>query len=243
MTELSEILTAFEQALILENELGTRAVDIDRALLVPVMAKKAEPAPAAVVAVESPKNEASSARKPVEQEGAKCAFPGCVNCKCACTGKGRTDAPDFMFVGDVASAAENGELLPFAGGEGALLEKIITAGMKYKVEDIFITTVCKRAVQNSRIPPVKALGGCIDFLKKQIDDIRPRVIILFGRDTMDVFPVQYKMQFNKWYEYNGIPLVAVRHPGEILRLSEQYQRITKMEVWNTIKAALNNIGK
>ena len=50
MENLPEILTAFEQALELERELGTRAVDCDRALLLPVSAnerKKPEAPPAA----------------------------------------------------------------------------------------------------------------------------------------------------------------------------------------------------
>ncbi len=242
MTELSEILTAFEQALILENELGTRTVDIDRTLLVPIIAKKEEPK---VEEVKARPNPEVVAKKAVEDKPCVHAeeVAACTDCKCACVGEGKTDSPDFMFIGDFPSADENGNIHPFAGAEGELIEKIITAGMKYNVEDVFRTTVCKYVPKNKRMPRVKELASCVEILKKQIQQVRPRVIILFGKDTMDAFPLAQKMVQNKWYKYNDFPLVALWHPKEIFRVGAESQRAAKLEIWNAVKTALSNIGK
>ncbi len=243
MTDLSEILTAFEQALILESELGTRTVDIDRTLLVPIVAKKPEREAAAAESVPAPAEKAGVTHKPEPVPDAEklIAAPSCVDCKCVCVGEGKTNSPDFMFIGDFPADDGNGNVRPFAGAEGELIEKIITAGMKYSPEDIFITTVCKRRTQNNRMPSANDLGDSIKVLKRQISEVHPRIIMLFGKDAMNSFPLSQRMQPNMWYEYSGIPVVAVLHPREILRFRAEAQKTRKIEVWNTLKAALKKL--
>ena len=128
MERLPEILNAFEQALELERELGTRTVECDRALLAPVSVGRARPPDAPSV----PRTTNPEPRTPNhEPRTTNPALPtaaeltACTRCDLhglgrthVVPGQGNANAPDFMFVGEAPGADEDRQGLAFVGAAG-----------------------------------------------------------------------------------------------------------------------------
>ena len=270
MTDLPEILTAFEQALELERELGTRTVDCDRALLAPIVAARDPVRPRGSAALPtgttgvsplvtrtalptgttgvSPVAAETSAAIPTAEE-----LAACTKCTLATLGRqhvvpgqGNAAAPDFMFIGEAPGADEDRQGIAFVGAAGQFLTKMIQA-MGYTREQVFIANVCKCRPPNNRTPSPQEMEACLPYLKRQIAAIRPKCIILLGRTAMSgLFPTQ-RIRRGTWYEYAGIPVIATFHPSYIIRFDPTIDpvglRAAKTEVWNTLKLALAKLGK
>ena len=100
----------------------------------------------------------------------------------AVPGEGPEDA-DIMFIGEGPGFHEDRQGRPFVGAAGnylnELLEKI---GMKR--EDVYIANVVKCRPPGNRDPQPEEIESCRPYLDKQIDLIRPRLIITLGRFSM-----------------------------------------------------------
>ena len=267
MENLPEILTAFEQALELERELGTRTVDCDRALLVP---PKIVPSASCLVPsaelkhqdgresiAPSTKHQApgtnSDAPSTKHQMPSTEELAACTKCPLATLGRqhvvpgqGNAASPDFMFIGEAPGADEDRQGLAFVGAAGQFLTKMIAA-MGYTREQIFIANICKCRPPNNRTPSPQEMEACLPYLRRQIAVIRPKCIVLLGRTAMSgLFPGQ-RIRRGMWYEYEGIPTIATFHPSYIIRFNPLTDavslRTAKLEVWNTLKLALAKLGK
>ena len=205
MERLPEILNAFEQALELERELGTRTVDCDRALLAPVPAPLGEAASRRFTGTTGVSPVATSAL-PTAAELAACT-------RCDLHGLGRThvvpgqgnaDSPDFMFVGEAPGADEDRQGLAFVGAAGQFLTKMIAA-MGYTRDQVFIANICKCRPPNNRTPSPPEMAACVPYLKRQIARIRPKCLVLLGNTAMrGLFPDTF-MRRGQWQMYEGIP--------------------------------------
>ena len=262
MESFPEILTAFEQALELERELGTRAVDCDRALLAPVSLKRQDgrdlKGPKDLKDPKDPKD-LKDPRDLKDLKGESRAMPtteelaACTKCPLATLGRqhvvpgqGNANSPDFMFIGEAPGADEDRQGLAFVGAAGQFLTKMIAA-MGYTREQIFIANICKCRPPNNRTPNPQEMEACLPYLRRQIAAIRPKCIVLLGRTAMSgLFPTQ-RIRRCTWYEYAGIPVIATFHPSYIIRFNPVTDavslRTAKLEVWNTLKLALAKLGK
>ena len=266
MTGLPEILTAFEQALELERELGTGTVECDRALLAPVSsATRAapptleQPAARPLPSATSVAALATGGTPVVPVAATSVALPTaaelttCTRCDLhglgrqhVVPGQGNADSPDFMFIGEAPGADEDRQGLAFVGAAGQFLTKMIAA-MGYTREQIFIANICKCRPPNNRTPNPQEMEACLPYLRRQIAAIRPKCIVLLGRTAMSgLFPTQ-RIRRGTWYEYEGIPTIATFHPSYIIRFNPLTDaaslRTAKLEVWNTLKLALAKLGK
>ncbi len=265
MESFPEILTAFEQALELERELGTRAVDCDRALLAPVSLKRQDgrdlkdPKDPKDLKDPSDPKDLKDPSDLKDLKGESRAMPtteelaACTKCTLATLGRqhvvpgqGNAASPDFMFIGEAPGADEDRQGLAFVGAAGQFLTKMIQA-MGYTREQVFIANVCKCRPPNNRTPSPQEMEACLPYLKRQIAAIRPKCIVLLGRTAMSgLFPTQ-RIRRGTWYEYAGIPVIATFHPSYIIRFDPTTDpmglRAAKTEVWNTLKLALAKLGK
>ena len=271
MESLPEILNAFEQALELERELGTRTVDCDRALLAPSSAaspvlgqRASRPLPSAASAATPALGQRAS--RPLPSAGAlgeralpQGALPtaaelaACTRCglhglgrQHVVPGQGNAASPDVMFIGEAPGADEDRQGLAFVGAAGQFLTKMIQA-MGYTREQVFIANVCKCRPPNNRTPSPQEMEACLPYLRRQIAAIRPKCIVLLGRTAMSgLFPGQ-RIRRGTWYEYDGIPVIATFHPSYIIRFDPDTDpvglRAAKTEVWNTLKLVLARLGK
>ena len=139
---------------------------------------------------------------------------------------------DLMFVGEAPGADEDVQGVPFVGRAGQLLTKIIEAiGMKR--EDVYIANVIKCRPPQNRNPEPDEVETCEPFLFKQIDIIKPKVIVAlgkFGAQTLlrTLEPIS-KLR-GRVFDYRGAKLIPTFHPAYLLRNPS-----SKREVWEDMK--------
>jgi len=139
---------------------------------------------------------------------------------------------DLMFVGEAPGADEDVQGVPFVGRAGQLLTKIIEAiGMKR--EDVYIANVIKCRPPQNRNPEPDEVETCEPFLFKQIDIIKPKVVVAlgkFGAQTLlrTLEPIS-KLR-GRVFDYRGAKLIPTFHPAYLLRNPS-----SKREVWEDMK--------
>ena len=103
----------------------------------------------------------------------------------AVPGAGPADAP-IVFVGEGPGAREDEQGLPFVGASGRFLDELLES-IGFRREDVFISNVVKCRPPGNRDPHVVEVEACTGYLDRQLDLIRPRLIVTLGRFAMDCF--------------------------------------------------------
>ena len=133
-------------------------------------------------------------------------------------GDGNPDA-DFMIVGEAPGANEDEQGKPFVGQAGQLLTKIIGA-IDLKREDVFIANVLKHRPPGNRNPMPDEVVACSPYLVRQIELIRPKVILALGTFAAQTL-LETKLTIGKLrgqiHRYYGVPLIVTYHPAALLR--------------------------
>jgi DNA polymerase len=125
----------------------------------------------------------------------------------------------LMFIGEAPGFDEDVQGRPFVGKAGMLLTKIIAA-MGLKREDVYICNILKCRPPQNRNPLPDEIESCINYLYRQIDYIKPRVICALGKFAAQTLlktetPIS-KLRGN-WREYRGIKFMPTYHPAYLLR--------------------------
>lgn len=145
----------------------------------------------------------------------------------------------LMFVGEGPGRDEDLQGEPFVGRAGQLLTDIITKGMGMKREDVYIANVVKCRPPENRNPESDEVAACEPFLKKQIDLVRPDVIVGLGKFAVQTL-LQSKVPITKlrgnWHSYHGIKLMPTFHPAYLLR-----NPADKKLVWEDIKKVIKEM--
>ena len=139
---------------------------------------------------------------------------------------------DLMFVGEAPGADEDIKGEPFVGRAGQLLTKIIEA-MGLRREDVYIANVIKCRPPANRNPEPDEVGQCEPFLFRQIDVIKPKVIVALGK-----FAAQSLLRSTepitrlrgREFQYRDAILMPTYHPAYLLRTPS-----AKREVWEDMK--------
>ena len=164
--------------------------------------------------------------------------PDCSRCKLHTLGRrqvvfgvGNPNA-DLMFVGEAPGADEDMQGEPFVGRAGQLLTKIIEAiGMTR--QDVYIANVIKCRPPQNRNPEPDEVEKCEPFLFRQIETIKPKVIVALGK-----FAAQSLLKTSepitrlrgREYKYRQAILMPTYHPAYLLRNPS-----SKREVWEDMK--------
>ncbi|MGH7782374.1 MAG: uracil-DNA glycosylase [Candidatus Binatia bacterium] len=145
----------------------------------------------------------------------------------------------LMFVGEGPGRDEDLQGEPFVGRAGQLLTDIITKGMKLRREDVYIANVVKCRPPENRNPEPDEVAACEPFLKKQIDLVRPDVIVGLGKFAVQTL-LQSKVPITKvrgtWHSYHGIKLMPTFHPAYLLR-----NPADKKLVWEDIQKVMKEM--
>ena len=145
----------------------------------------------------------------------------------------------IMFVGEGPGRDEDLQGEPFVGRAGQLLTDIITKGMGLARADVYIANVIKCRPPENRNPEPDEIESCEPFLKKQIDLIRPKVIVALGKFAVQTL-LKSKDPITRlrgvWHDYYGIKLMPTFHPAYLLRNPGD-----KKLVWDDIKKVLQEI--
>jgi DNA polymerase len=148
-------------------------------------------------------------------------------------GVGNPEA-DLMFVGEAPGADEDEQGIPFVGRAGQLLTKIIEA-IGLTREDVYIANVIKCRPPQNRNPEQDEVDTCEPFLFRQIDTIKPKVIVALGtfaaRALLRTLDPISRLR-GRVYDYRGVKLIPTFHPAYLLRNPS-----SKREVWEDMKVA------
>jgi len=144
----------------------------------------------------------------------KCAL--CETRKNVVPGEGSSNA-DIMFIGEGPGKNEDEQGIPFIGAAGKLLDKLI-ALIGLTREDIYIANVVKCRPPQNRDPLPEEVDACRPWLDQQIEIIKPKLIVLLGRHSMDRFLPNQKISIDhgKPKRKNGQVYFPIYHPAAAL---------------------------
>ncbi|MCK5332859.1 uracil-DNA glycosylase [Candidatus Parcubacteria bacterium] len=147
-----------------------------------------------------------------------------------------SDQAEIMFVGEAPGRKEDEAGLPFIGSAGKILDEMIES-IKLKRDDVYIANVVKCRPPENRDPKPEEVVMCKDWLNQQIEIIKPKLIVLLGRHSMDRFLPGQKISVDhgKPKRYNGRIYYPVYHPAATLykrslleELQKDFQKIPKI---------------
>jgi DNA polymerase len=144
-----------------------------------------------------------------------------------------------MFIGEGPGRDEDLQGRPFVGKAGELLDRMIEA-LAFKRRDVYIANVVKCRPPDNRTPTPQESQTCLRHLKRQIELIRPTVIVTLGatplRELVGVSTGITKVR-GQWQQLDmlgGIPVMPTFHPAYVLR---QYTKEVRAAVWQDLLAA------
>ena len=147
---------------------------------------------------------------------------------------------DLMFIGEGPGRDEDHQGRPFVGKAGELLEKMIGA-IGLKRGDVYIANVVKCRPPDNRTPTPQECGSCLGYLRRQIELVRPKVIVTLGatplRELVGVSTgiTRVRGQWQRLETPGGAtPVMPTFHPAYVLR---QYTQEVRRAVWEDLKAA------
>lgn len=146
----------------------------------------------------------------------------------------------LMFVGEGPGRDEDLQGRPFVGKAGELLDKMIGA-IGLRRDQTYIANVVKCRPPDNRTPTSEEAGACLGYLRRQIELIRPAVIVTLGatplRELVGVGEgiTRVRGQWKRVVVGNReIPVMPTFHPAYVLR---QYTQDVRRAVWEDLKAA------
>jgi DNA polymerase len=182
----------------------------------------------------------------------------CPKCRLAETrtqtvfGEGDVDAPIF-FIGEGPGETEDKTGRPFVGRAGQLLDQMIVA-MGLKRGQVYIANIVKCRPPGNRAPAPDEVETCTPYLVRQIEIIRPKVIVTLGlpaakymlssnwapnRDPSRLGTLTMGRLRGQWHEWRGIKLMPTFHPAFLLR---SYTVENRQAVWSDLQKVMDEIG-
>jgi uracil-DNA glycosylase len=146
---------------------------------------------------------------------------------------------DLMFIGEAPGADEDEQGEPFVGRAGQLLNNMIKA-MGLRREDVYIANIIKCRPPGNRTPEREECETCSPFLMRQIEVIKPKVIVALGAvaaKTLLAINAPMTELRGRWYDFRGTKLAVTYHPAFLLRDPRQ-----KKEAWKDLQRVMNELG-
>jgi uracil-DNA glycosylase len=206
-------------------------------------ARAAKPAPAPMPPVAETLTDAATARW--QQLAAE--VSGCKLCGLA---SGRTQTvfgvgnrrAEILVVGEAPGADEDRQGEPFVGRAGQLLNSMLRA-MGHPRETVFIANVLKCRPPGNRDPAPGEVASCLPYLQRQIELLRPRLMVALGRIAAQNLlatdtPIGKLRGSLHRFGVTGIPLIATYHPAYLLRSPSE-----KRKAWVDLKFVRQELAR
>lgn len=243
--EFLDIVTQVRMHCEYQRALGVTAIEMPAAAPAQAAGASAPPAakptPLTTAAREKPAMPESDTLAVVREE-----LGNCTRCKLHKSrtnivfGEGDPNAA-LVFVGEGPGQEEDQQGRPFVGAAGQLLTDIIVKGMQLKREDVYICNIVKCRPPDNRNPEPDEIEACEPFLIKQLQAIKPKVIVALGnvaaKTLLKTTEGITKLR-GAWKTYQGIPLMPTFHPAYLLRNPKD-----KALVWRDIQLVMAELGK
>ena len=173
------------------------------------------------------------------------------SCKSCTLARGRKQAvpgsgdqqADWMLIGEAPGAEEDMSGLPFSGQSGKLLDAMLAALELKRDKGVYLTNAVKCRPEDNRTPESGEIDACNGFLKHQIEQIQPKVILALGRPAAYAVLGQeasiQSMRGTVHYYTLGdrnIPVVVTYHPAYLLR-----EPAEKWKAWQDLLLARQSL--
>ena len=132
-------------------------------------------------------------------------------------GDGNPDA-DIVFIGEAPGKNEDEQGLPFVGAAGKFLDEMLSL-INMKRSDVYITNIVKYRPPENRDPYPDEKAAFLPFLKKQLEVIKPKLVVTLGRHSMEVLlPPELKISqcHGQPKRYKGQVYLPLFHPAAAL---------------------------
>lgn len=151
---------------------------------------------------------------------------------------------DWLIIGEAPGAEEDRRGEPFVGQAGQLLDAMLRA-IGLKRSQVYIANILKCHHPSNRDPKAEEIEACSDYLRRQIELIQPKVVLVVGsiaaqtllKSTEAIGQLRGQVHQLKVSE-STIPLVVTYHPAYLLRTP-----VEKAKAWSDLKLALNVYSK
>ena len=172
---------------------------------------------------------------------------GCTRCrlcearKNTVFGEGDADAKVF-FIGEGPGENEDLQGRPFVGRAGEMLNKWIAA-MGLRREQAYIANIVKCRPPGNRVPMPDEVATCTPYLERQLEIIRPKVIVTLGLPSLKYMTNDQRLTMGRsrgqWREWRGIKMMPTFHPAYVLRA---YTDETRAAVWSDLQMVMKELG-
>jgi len=146
---------------------------------------------------------------------------------------------DLMFIGEAPGADEDQQGEPFVGRAGQLLNNMISA-MGIRREDVYIANIIKCRPPGNRTPEREECDTCSPFLMRQIEVVKPKMIVALGAIAAKTLLGVNDSMINlrgRIYDYRNTKLAVTYHPAYLLRDPRQ-----KKETWKDLQMVMKYLG-
>jgi len=127
---------------------------------------------------------------------------------------------DWLLVGEGPGAEEDAKGEPFVGPAGQLLDNMLAAIKLKRGQNVYIANVVKCRPPDNRNPEHEETQQCESYLARQIELIKPRLIVVLGKvaaqNLLHTDATVASLR-GKLHQYQGIPLIVTYHPAYLLR--------------------------
>lgn len=127
---------------------------------------------------------------------------------------------DWLIVGEAPGAEEDAKGEPFVGQAGRLLDNMLKSIGLQRGDNVFIANVLKSRPPGNRNPQPEEVEACMPYLQRQIELIRPKIIVAVGRFAAQALlgsEASIGSLRGAVHRYQGIPVVVTYHPAYLLR--------------------------
>jgi DNA polymerase len=185
--------------------------------------REAQAAPAATA--DAAMSDAASELAGLDLDALREAVRNCTRCELSKTrkqgvfGVGDPNA-DWLIVGEAPGADEDRLGEPFVGQAGKLLDAMLAAIGLQRGRNVYIANVLKSRPPGNRDPKPEEVAACLPYLERQIELIRPKLIVALGRfaaQSLLLTDTPISRLRGKLHEYRGVPLIVTYHPAYLLR--------------------------
>lgn len=142
-------------------------------------------------------------------------------------GEGNPDS-EVVFIGEAPGFNEDQQKRPFVGRAGQLLRQCIR-DIKWKEADVYITNIVKRRPPENRDPMPEEINAYKPYLARQLEIIKPKIVVALGRFSMNYFAPEAKISrdHGKVFRFDGFLLYPIYHPAAALRSTQMKEEFEK----------------